>query len=902
MKKFLSWLLSAAIIISGWGISSAGLFIYSSAAVHGRDMTEVIGTMEGHWDNYFGTIEDNRVIQLSNELKLDLGMKVKAERSADEGIKDLHVIAGSSYAQNIAGSAGKYFDEKGDLFESDLDRIVNFRDGISIYKASGAEIRDFLEWSASNYAETGKSILVDAATKAAAVISAVAVTSDALVLVTSDAAAERDASEAATAKDAPEAADSTLPSSDPSSTSAVERIVSTGPAFEKYTYGNPENIFDVKSFPGRRDLAASLDYKITGTENLYIFDGITYAVNTSVPARFRADGTLKNAGSHRIVNLKVNGTAVSDADNFLFVTDFDDAQEGRPSFFKNRIEFIPPADVKDFVVSDLKDISSFGNINSEPDDNFLLYNEDGCDYAVFTSTRSAVLGNRDKSKVKWTRLSTNGAAYAGISSDPAFTGSQAIPATSGTIDTIDRDPYISAYALKEEEDPAPAEICIQINNACRGDTVKTLQGRYSLNSDIWKNAASEKLKGDQVNVEAEENGIYSILLQRADGRRFIRYLRIKNINAKALKTPIADEYYNTSENITGIASPGVIVCFECPDGKVYSTVAGSNGTFKYALPGQKAGTNIYLYASEEDGSISQRRVVSVKRNGPNMPSLDQMTTKTVNITGNINDEVLFPVLVTDKTVYVSDNSGIDYYKSSAIYDANKEIEEIPMNIDDDGTLSFQILKALKADDKATLYTLDLNSRVSRGCTAKVVQTKPAKPFAFQKDISNKSKKTIIYSYENVQMTVTFKGKTYKKKNGTYVKAKKAYKYKFSIKRTDSGKKIKAFAENNLGKSGTKSFTRMELVPDTPEVNNVYSSNRRVSGKVDLVGAPEGQKAAVSNTKTKVYVVRKDKKKKASIASDGSFSCTLSYVKSGEKIEVYAENLNGKSMSRTVKVR
>jgi 2',3'-cyclic-nucleotide 2'-phosphodiesterase / 3'-nucleotidase / 5'-nucleotidase len=54
--------------------------------------------------------------------------------------------------------------------------------------------------------------------------------------------------------------------------------------------------------------------------NFDIMDGVTFQVDVTKPAKYNADGTIKNADSSRIVNMQFNGKAIDPNQDFIVVT------------------------------------------------------------------------------------------------------------------------------------------------------------------------------------------------------------------------------------------------------------------------------------------------------------------------------------------------------------------------------------------------------------------------------------------------------------------------------------------------------------------------------------------------------------------------------------------------------
>jgi 2',3'-cyclic-nucleotide 2'-phosphodiesterase/3'-nucleotidase len=100
--------------------------------------------------NYFGYLSDNAAMQLNNEAKIREGLLFQTERG--NAYSDYPVIAVSAYKK--AGSEGTddYLSINGFFTMKDLLGIQSYnRDYVMIYKITGAQLREWLEWTASVY-------------------------------------------------------------------------------------------------------------------------------------------------------------------------------------------------------------------------------------------------------------------------------------------------------------------------------------------------------------------------------------------------------------------------------------------------------------------------------------------------------------------------------------------------------------------------------------------------------------------------------------------------------------------------------------------------------------------------------------------------------------------------------
>lgn len=100
--------------------------------------------------NYFGYLEDNAAIQLNNECKIREGLMFQAER--DNAYKSYPIIAASNYKKTGSEGIDDYVTINGFLTMKDLLGIQTYnRDYLMIYRISGTQLKEWLEWIASIY-------------------------------------------------------------------------------------------------------------------------------------------------------------------------------------------------------------------------------------------------------------------------------------------------------------------------------------------------------------------------------------------------------------------------------------------------------------------------------------------------------------------------------------------------------------------------------------------------------------------------------------------------------------------------------------------------------------------------------------------------------------------------------
>ena len=160
------------------------------------------------------------------------------------------------------------------------------------------------------------------------------------------------------------------------------------------------------------------------------------------------------------------------------------------------------------------------------------------------------------------------------------------------------------------------------------------------------------------------------------GNNSVVVLKILNINKSMLSAPVVDGYTNRKTKITGKAEAYARVYFKVEGGATYSTVATKSGTFSYKMPPQRAGKRIFVYVVDSKGMTSARTIVTVKRTGPNKPTLHKVKTNSKLVTGKVNDSYAYPmILVNNKTVYVPNQNVKALYRKSSFYKKKNKVKE-----------------------------------------------------------------------------------------------------------------------------------------------------------------------------------------------------------------------------------
>ncbi len=120
--------------------------------------TKVIGELEQGivLQNYYGLLEDNSSIQLLNDAKMNYAQKyLLTTGKIHQGYP---VIAASTYNKYGADSINDFVHIEGKITDALLTQIQPYNNYLYLYKITGAQLKEWLEWSASAYETIGKEI------------------------------------------------------------------------------------------------------------------------------------------------------------------------------------------------------------------------------------------------------------------------------------------------------------------------------------------------------------------------------------------------------------------------------------------------------------------------------------------------------------------------------------------------------------------------------------------------------------------------------------------------------------------------------------------------------------------------------------------------------------------------
>ena len=727
-------------------------------------------------ENYFGLLEDSKAIELVNEAKISYALNYIHNINTD--YKNYPVIAATNYKAYGQDDAEGYINLTGSISEAQLSRLQAYNGYINLYTITGAQLKEWLEWTASAYATQG----------------------------TSD--------------------------------------------NKSNDYLQPNTLLYEE---WQNDWVGA-----------YIFDGIEYKINTLSAPRYNRSGS-KISNSRRVTSVTINGVEVKDNQKMVLAVDrLTGVQEvikeltNQTIYTKyNRSQVI----LMDYLEHNFKNIS----IPTQADKNWFLTLNPDITYRI-----EGGLGSEAVAKTKTWYKGTVGQQEGYYYYDAAF----------NNLNTDVTGPLVVAKSLNDLVTNKNVPIAVQANDVSGVKRIAYLEGRYAADSYSWNSA--KQIENNK--FEAVGNGIYSIMAEDNLGNRNVTYIVIENINRGTLEVPKVDTYTNRKTKISGTAEAGATIYFEVGT-QIYSTQVGSNGKFSYALPAQVAGTNVITYIQDTYGRVSDRLSLTVKRTGPNYPTVNELANNKTKVTGTINDANVKPVVLIGSKAYVS-SKDVSKFKTSEIYDKKYTIVKTTVSIDGNGKFSVTI-PAQRDKTAIKVYTIDSAGRASRLYKGTVTYAAPNKPTIYTMTNVEKTVYGYVYNREaakSYEIEVVNGDKTY-----TGVTDEKGY-FTISTNALKKGNTVKVYAyetaEDGTKRKSAAGSATVKDVNDYIEIGGELALNK-ITDKVTSL------KGSYDLSGETIYLKVGSKYMQLATASNGDFQTELEDALSvGTKIYAVARYKKG----------
>lgn len=716
---------------------------------------------------YFGTLEDNYAIQLNNEAKIRFGMSY-IHSGAGADYSSCHVIAATKFYMD--GSEGRDdFIEVGSNFT--MKDVLNTQEyqhnNNYVYYITGGQLKEWMEWSASIFAQRDEKITSDAALA---------------------------------------------------------------------------NLMEENG-------AASVisNQWLNNWRSYTIFDGLEYEIDASLPARYNAAGEIIHEDARRISRLTYNGQEVTDDTTFIIVDNNITSTRAVINALSKQRLTSKAFRTADYLKEYVSELGSFGEIKNEADNNWSVSFGNTLSHIIRSSSLSELYAALKPWYRKTLKVTEEYAYYQADLSNGTKTED-----TSG--------PLLVLCPSTEKETDQDVKIYIQASDSSGISGIYYLEGQHQEEDEEWNGA--QQVEDNQVRVS--ENGVYSVCAVDGNGNRTVKNIRIKNINPAVLQVPTINSFTNKKTEITGEAQPGLAVHITIAD-QTYNTTATEAGTYSCDVGKQNAGETVSVYVSDSEGKVSGKVSTTVLRRGPNSPTLNTVTNKTITLSGKINDTNSTVLAYIGKKVYVPKSKGAAIYKNCGKYNKNKTITNALSYSVKEGIYYIKVPVPV-AQKKITIFAVDEAGKCSLTEEQIAKEEAPNQPQVNEIcEVERYVAGKIPEATKVCKITVKADGQTFvakSEKNGDFMVNTKGFAagtvVKVSASDSQNGKtRTSVVAETTVG---AKSKYVVSADKSTITVKGVNNYSTTVQGKVKGAGA--------------VFVNFGETSAKVELNGDGTFSYTL----------------------------
>jgi 2',3'-cyclic-nucleotide 2'-phosphodiesterase / 3'-nucleotidase / 5'-nucleotidase len=468
--------------------------------------------------------------------------------------------------------------------------------------------------------------------------------------------------------------------------------------------------------------------------SFYVFDGINYIIDPFSEPRYDLGGNRISMGE-RITSLTHNGKPVTDDMVFLLASNKITKPTAANKGVEKQVALNGFNRTQTILSKYIRQLRDDGNVIPQVDYNWRVNITQDKSFIVKVPS----LGKELFQKTAWYKsflkdsdqYSYFTASYPSIGEDQVA-------------------PHIIATPVITSATASPYKVAVQVTDRSEITKIRYTTGEAEL--EVFTKGGGMTLDSNNT-FTISKNGSYTIYAEDSAGNKASYLLTVNNFRDDLLSSPTIDSYTNRKTKISGRGEPNATIVFEAYTG-TYESKITKDGTFSYALPAQPSGTVVSVYLKNEKGLESARVNVTVKRTGPNMPSINPVINTNGYISGDLNDDDASPIAVIGDTVYVPEKGGKALYeKSTEIYNASLKIVEVGYERDELGYFTLLVPPQLGGAD-VTVYSLDHLSRNSRVYKSKVVEVGPNAPFVYE--VSNIER--TIYGYvptsKSIQYTVT----------------------------------------------------------------------------------------------------------------------------------------------------
>ncbi len=454
--------------------------------------------------------------------------------------------------------------------------------------------------------------------------------------------------------------------------------------------------------------------------NFYVFDGIDYVIDPFSEPRYDLNGNRIGLGE-RITSLTYNGKPVTNDMKFLLATNKITKPTSANKGVETQVVLNGFNRTQTVLSKYIRLLAVDGSIAPQVDNNWRINIPEDKSFIVKVPYMGAELFK----KTAW---------YKSHLKDIDFYGYFAAAYPDEGKDTV--SPHIVVSPVITSATASPYKVAVQVTDRSEIKTIRYMTGTMKL--EDFSESKGMSLDTDNT-FTVSKNGNYTIFAEDNAGNKGIYLLTIDNFRDDLLSSPTIDSYTNRKTKISGRGEPNTKIIFEAYTG-VYESKISKAGTFSYALPAQPSGTVVSVYLKNEEKGLESARVrVTVKRTGPNMPSINPIMNTNGYISGDLNDDDATLIAIVGDTVYVPEKGGKELYQKSAeIYNPSLKIVEVGFESDSLGLCTLLVPPQISGAD-VTIYSLDHLSRSSRVYKTTVRDVGPNAP--------------VVYEITNIEKTI-----------------------------------------------------------------------------------------------------------------------------------------------------
>ncbi len=552
---------------------------------------------------------------------------------------------------------------------------------------------------------------------------------------------------------------------------------------------------------------------ISEWNRFFQFDGVEYTVDISKAPRYDYDGDKIN-DTNRITKITRNGQEVTDNDEFIIVTDKiiasiqTQATEGAASQVVSKSHVI----LQDIVQQYLQQKALLGDLEVTVNHNMTLVMPENYKYMLVSGTAS----EKEFTQQEWCE---------GVYETVADFNYYKCKNTK-KYNEADKDApgvVLSQNITSETNDVV--EISVLANDKSGISSKKYAYGVYGRDDEVWTSVVTT---GGAISMtgntfEADKSGVYSVYVEDGAGNVTIEKIAVRNIYPEILLKPTVNKVDNNDVKVTGMAEPNVTI-YVVSGESTYEDEVAVDGSFSVKISPQKAKSKISVYVEDSTGRVSQKTSVTVKRVGPNCPTITSANNNDTKIVGNANDSNVKLYALINNVVYVSKSLGSSYYTKCKKYDKTLTIKKVDITVKDNGSYTITIPNQY-AGTKVKVFTVDTLGRVSHARSKAVKRAAPNRVTLYE--CSDVERYVFGYTPEgnNCRAAVKIGSKIYRTTTD-----EEGY---FSIKvgALTAGSTITAYAYKNSGGTTKRSILKNYVVSDAKAL---YTERRDVKIHIDVV--------------------------------------------------------------------